>query len=71
MNVIDLSIIIIYIILTIGLGIWVSKKASRGLDSYFLGEKSIKWYYLGLSNGSGMFDVSGTAWMVGILFYMA
>ena len=46
----------------------MSKKASRGLDSYFLGEKSIKWYYLGLSNGSGMFDVSGTAWMVGILF---
>ena len=68
MNIIDLSIIIIYIVLTIGLGIWVSKKASRGLDSYFLGEKSIKWYYLGLSNGSGMFDVSGTAWMVGILF---
>ena len=68
MNIIDLSIIIIYIILTIGLGIWVSKKATKGLNSYFLGEKSIKWYYLGLSNGSGMFDVSGTAWMVGILF---
>ena len=68
METIDLLIIIIYIILTIGLGIWVSKKASKGLDSYFLGGKSIKWYYLGLSNGSGMFDVSGTAWMVGILF---
>lgn len=68
MNIIDLSIIIIYIVLTIGLGIWVSKKATKGLNSYFLGEKSIKWYYLGLSNGSGMFDVSGTAWMVGILF---
>lgn len=68
MNNIDISIIAIYIILTISLGIWVSKKASKGLDSYFLGGKSIKWYYLGLSNGSGMFDVSGTAWMVGILF---
>ena len=68
METIDLLIILTYIILTIGLGIWVSKKASKGLDSYFLGGKSIKWYYLGLSNGSGMFDVSGTAWMVGILF---
>jgi len=68
MNNIDISIIAVYIILTISLGIWVSKKASKGLDSYFLGGKSIKWYYLGLSNGSGMFDVSGTAWMVGILF---
>jgi len=68
MNIIDVSIIVIYILLTLFVGIWVSKKASKGLDSYFLGGKSIKWYYLGLSNGSGMFDVSGTAWMVGILF---
>ncbi len=68
MNSIDASIIAVYIALTLGVGIWISKRASRGLDSYFLGGKSIKWYYLGLSNGSGMFDVSGTAWMVGILF---
>ena len=68
MHNIDLIIIALYIILTVGVGIWVSNRASKGLDSYFLGGKSIKWYYLGLSNGSGMFDVSGTAWMVGILF---
>jgi len=68
MDIIDISIIVIYIVLTLGVGIWISKKASKGLDSYFLGGNSIKWYYLGLSNGSGMFDVSGTAWMVGILF---
>ncbi|MDO7172651.1 sodium:solute symporter family protein [Mariniflexile sp. AS56] len=68
MDFIDVLIISLYIILTLGVGIWVSKKASKGLDYYFLGGKSIKWYYLGLSNGSGMFDVSGTAWMVGILF---
>jgi Na+/proline symporter len=58
MEILDIAIIVGYILLSLGVGIWVSKKASRGLDSYFLG----------LSNGSGMFDVSGTAWMVGILF---
>lgn len=68
MNSIDVSIIAIYIILTLWVGIWISKRASKGLDSYFLGGKSIKWYYLGLSNGSGMFDISGTALMVGWLF---
>ncbi|WP_341221863.1 sodium:solute symporter family protein [Polaribacter atrinae] len=68
MNIIDISIIAIYIILTLAVGIWISKRASKGLDSYFLGGKSIKWYYLGLSNGSGMFDISGTALMVGWLF---
>ncbi|MGS2764212.1 sodium:solute symporter family protein [Sinomicrobium sp. M5D2P9] len=68
MNSIDILIIALYIILTLSIGVWVSRKASKGLDGYFLGGNSIKWYYLGLSNGSGMFDVSGTAWMVGILF---
>lgn len=68
MDIIDVSIIIVYVLLTLFVGIWVSKKASKGLDSYFLGGNNIKWYFLGLSNGSGMFDVSGTAWMVGILF---
>ncbi|WP_405604053.1 sodium:solute symporter family protein [Polaribacter sp. Asnod1-A03] len=68
MHSVDVIIIVLYILLTLGVGIWISKRASKGLDSYFLGGKSIKWYYLGLSNGSGMFDVSGTAWMVGLLF---
>ena len=68
MDIIDISIIVLYIIITLFVGIWVSKKASKGLESYFLGGNDIKWYFLGLSNGSGMFDVSGTAWMVGILF---
>jgi len=68
MDIIDITIIAVYVLLTLFVGIWVSKKASKGLKSYFLGGNNIKWYFLGLSNGSGMFDVSGTAWMVGILF---
>ncbi|WP_299557291.1 sodium:solute symporter family protein [Seonamhaeicola sp.] len=68
MSIVDTSIILVYLLLTLFVGIWVSKKASKGLKSYFLGGNNIKWYFLGLSNGSGMFDVSGTAWMVGILF---
>ncbi|MFT5076928.1 MAG: SSS family solute:Na+ symporter [Flavobacteriaceae bacterium] len=68
MNIIDASIIAVYVLLTLFVGIWVSKKASKGLNSYFLGGNNIKWYFLGLSNGSGMFDISGTALMVGWLF---
>ncbi|UMB61959.1 Na+:solute symporter [Lutibacter sp. A80] len=68
MDIIDASIIAIYVLLTLFVGIWVSKKASKGLNSYFLGGNNIKWYFLGLSNGSGMFDISGTALMVGWLF---
>ncbi len=64
----DIGIILFYLVLTIGLGFWVSKKASNSLSSYFLGDNNIKWYFLGLSNASGMFDISGTMWTVTILF---
>ena len=65
---IDISIVVLYLIATVFIGFWISKKASKGLSSYFLGDNQIKWYYLGLSNASGMFDISGTMWTVTILF---
>lgn len=68
LSIVDISIIVVYLVLTIYLGFWISKRASKNLDSYFLGGKSMPWYLLGLSNASGMFDITGTMWMVAILF---
>lgn len=65
---VDISIVIIYVLLTIFIGFYISKKASRNLKSYFLGNNQIKWYMLGLSNASGMFDISGTMWAVTLMF---
>ena len=65
---IDLLVIVCYIVAIISIGFILSKKASKNIDSYFLGGKKIKWYFLGLSNASGMFDISGTMWTVAILF---
>ncbi|MEM8523006.1 MAG: sodium:solute symporter family protein [Bacteroidota bacterium] len=64
----DIAIILLYLIVTIFIGFWISKKASKNLKAYFLGNNQIKWYYLGLSNASGMFDISGTMWTVTLLF---
>ena len=65
---IDLFIIITYVLITVGLGFWISKLASANIKNYFLGGNKIPWYMLGLSNASGMFDISGTMWMVYLLF---
>ena len=65
---IDGAIIIGYLILTVVVGFLISKRASKNLDSYFLGGKTMPWYLLGLSNASGMFDITGTMWMVAIMF---
>ncbi|PCH68114.1 MAG: sodium:solute symporter [Bacteroidales bacterium] len=68
LSTLDLSIIIGYIILTIFIGYFLSKKASKSLSNYFLGGNKIPWYMLGVSNASGMFDITGTMWTVTILF---
>ena len=68
LSTIDTAIIAGYLLFTIGIGFWISKKASTNLKSYFLGGNEIKWPLLGLSNASGMFDISGTMWMVMLLF---
>ncbi len=64
----DIGIVIGYLLLTMLIGFLISKYASKNLDSYFLGGKSIPWYILGISNASGMFDISGTMWFVSICF---
>jgi len=38
------------------------------MGSYFLGGNKLPWYMLGLSNASGMFDISGTMWLVTLAF---
>ena len=68
LHTIDIAIIGLYLFLTLFVGFYISQKASKDLQSYFLGGNNIKWYYLGLSNASGMFDISGIMWTVSILF---
>ena len=64
----DFIIILSYFILVLIVGFMLSTKARKNLDQYFLGGNKIKWYLLGLSNASGMFDISGVMWTVTILF---
>ncbi len=68
LSLVDLGIIAFYFFLTLAFGFWISRRASVNVRSYFLGGNSIPWYFLGLSNASGMFDISGTMWTVTILF---
>lgn len=68
LSLIDTAIILAYVAGILFLGFYIARRASKDLQSYFLGGNKLKWYYLGLSNASGMFDISGTMWTVSILF---
>ena len=65
---VDVLIIILYLLTTIFIGSFLSKRATKNMGSYFLGGNELPWYMLGLSNASGMFDISGTMWLVTLAF---
>jgi solute:Na+ symporter, SSS family len=64
----DIAIIVAYLLSTVLIGYWVSHYASRDMAAYFLGGNKLPWYVLGLSNASGMFDISGTMLLVYWMF---
>jgi len=65
---IDIAIIVIYMAGILLLGLYISKRASENIGSYFLAGKTIPWWALGVSNASGMFDIAGTMWLVSMCF---
>jgi SSS family solute:Na+ symporter len=65
---IDFLIIATYLIFTIVIGLILRKRAQKDKSSYLLGSNKLPWYLLGLSNASGMFDISGTMWLVTLMF---
>ena len=64
----DILIICLYLASTVVIGLVLKKRAQKSKQSYMLGGNQLPWYMLGLSNASGMFDISGTVWLVTILF---
>ena len=69
MTFLDYSIVIIYLISMVGIGVYFQRKASAGIDSYFLGDRGIPWWALGASGMSSNLDVSGT--MINTAFVFA
>ena len=67
---IDLAIIALYLLVNALIGLYIRKEASRHLDSYFLGDRNVKWWMLGLSGCSSYIDVGGTMALVGAMFYL-
>src|ERR1035438_1229799 len=68
LHVLDIAIIVVYFATVISVGFWVSRRGVKNMGSYFLGGRALPWFLLGVSNASGMFDVSGTMWLTSAFF---
>jgi len=68
LGIFDISIILAYLASTIIIGLILKKRAQKDKSAYLLGGNKLPWWMLGLSNASGMFDISGTMWLVTLGF---
>src|SRR5271154_6190468 len=67
---IDLAIIIGYFVVTVTVGLWMSRRASSSLDEYFLAGRSLPWYLLGIAGMTNWFDLTGTMIITSFLFML-
>ena len=68
LHVTDISIVVIYLVSMLLIGMYFRKKARKDKESYLMAGKKLPWYLLGLSDAADMFDISGTMWMVSLCF---
>jgi Na+/proline symporter len=69
MSGLDYGIVIVYLLGMISVGLYFQRKASEGINSYFLGKRGLPWWALGASGMSSNLDISGT--MINTAFIFA
>lgn len=67
---IDIALITAYLFTVALIGFWAKKRATAGLDNYYLAGRNIPWWMLGFAGCSSYIDIGGTMAMVGALFYL-
>ena len=60
MHLVDYVILFVYLSIIIIVGLLLQKRASAGIDSYFLGNRKLPWWVLGASGMASNLDISGT-----------
>ena len=69
---IDISIVVLYLVTVVIIGIYISKRASQNLDTYFLAGRSLPWWAIGASliaaniSAEQIIGMSGQGFVVGM-----
>ena len=66
----DYGIIGLFLVVTVVAGFWMTRRAAGSLDDYFLGGRSIPWYFLGISGMAAWFDLTGTMIITSFLYML-
>lgn len=70
LSTVDYGIIALYFVILIGMGFYLKARASKGMESYFLAEKGLPWWMLGVTGMGWSLDVTGTMLIISLLYLL-
>ena len=68
MELIDYLIVAVYLFGIVLFGFVLQKKASQGIDAYFLGNRTLPWWALGASGMASNTDIAGTMIITALIY---
>ncbi len=69
-NLFDYTVFVIYLVILMGMGFYLKKKASGSLEDYFLGGRNMPWWVMGFSGMASYLSLAGSMVIVSFLYYM-
>lgn len=66
----DFIFIAVYMVVTLIFGLWMTKRASTSMESYYLGGRTLPWWLLGCSGMAAWFDLTGTMVITSFLYML-
>lgn len=66
----DIGIIVVYLVFLTAMGCYFSRKASQGMEEYFLGGRNLPWWVIGASGMASNLDVTGTMAAISWMFML-
>ncbi|HON69243.1 MAG TPA: hypothetical protein PLS23_22420, partial [Phycisphaerae bacterium] len=70
LNSVDYGVIGLYCLVIVAMGLYLQRRASQNLESYFLGGRKLPWWALGISGMLNYLDMSGTMVIVSLLYML-
>lgn len=70
LNSVDYAVIVAYVMVLLGVGFWLQRRASASIEDYFLGGRRLPWWALGTSGMAGWLDITGTMLIVSFLYML-
>ena len=67
MREIDWLIVILYLVLTMGLGVYLSRRASKNLEEFFVSGRSLPWWLSGVSMAATTFSIDTPLYIAGVV----